>query len=89
MVNSMHWYGHVLRVKGDHVLGRTLECENEGQWKKRRLENEWKKHVEIENTKVGLSRDVLHRSKWILSVNKITKKLREIQPQSLIGILPD
>ena len=31
MVNSAHWYGHVLRREDDHVLRRALDFEVEGQ----------------------------------------------------------
>ena len=37
MVNSIHWYGHVLRREDAHVLRRALHFEVEGQRKKGRL----------------------------------------------------
>ena len=44
MVNSVRWYGHVLRIdfghvlrrEDGHVLRRELDCEVEGQGKKGR-----------------------------------------------------
>ena len=52
------WYGHVLR--------RALQIEVDRQRKKGRLKWMWKKQVEKEGMKVGLSReDVLRTSKWI------------------------
>ena len=57
MANSVRWYGHVLRREDGHVLRRALDFEVEGQRKKGKLKRAWKKQVEEENVKVGLSRE--------------------------------
>ena len=36
MANSVHWYGHVLRIEDGHVLRRAIQLAVEGQKKKRR-----------------------------------------------------
>ena len=41
MANSVCWYGHVLRGEDDHVLGRALDFEVEGQRKKGRPKRTW------------------------------------------------
>ena len=45
MVNSVCWYGNVLRREGDHLLQRALDFEVEGQRKKGRPRRTWKKQV--------------------------------------------
>ena len=67
MANSVCWYGHVLRRENGYVLRREIYFEVEDQWMKGRLERTWKKQVEEESVKVGLSReDALCRTKWIV-----------------------
>ena len=64
MANSVHWYGHILRL--------ALVFEVEGQRKKERPKKTWKKQVEEESVKVGLRReDALCCSKWSVGVNRI------------------
>ena len=43
MENSVRWYGHVLRRKDGHVLGRALDFVVEGQRKNGRPKRTWKK----------------------------------------------
>ena len=76
-VNSVHWYGHVLRREDKHVLRRALDFEVEGQGKKGRPKRTWKKQVEEESVKVGLRReDALCRSKLSVDVYEIAAGLR-------------
>ena len=57
--NSVRRYGHVLR--------KALDIKVEGQRKKGRLKKIWKKQVEEESVKVGLSmEDALSRSELII-----------------------
>ena len=64
MGNSVHWYGHVLSIEDGHVLKRVdghifrslLGLEVDSQRKKWRPKRTWKKQVEEESVKVGLSR---------------------------------
>ena len=77
MVNSVHWYGQVLRRENGHVLRRALDFEVEGQRKKEKLKKTWKQQVEEESVKVGLRKeDALCRSKWSVGVNQIDAGLR-------------
>ena len=55
MANCVQWYGHVLRREDGHVLRIALYFEVEGQRKKLWLRMTWKKQVEVESVKVGLS----------------------------------
>ena len=48
--------GHVLRREDGYVLRRTLHLEVDGQSKKGRPKRTWKKQVEVESLKVGMSR---------------------------------
>ena len=68
MTNSARWYGHVLR--------RSLEFEVEGQMKKRKLKQTWKKQVEENSIQLGLSNEgVPCRLKWTVNVNRIATRL--------------
>ena len=72
MANSAHWYGHVLRREDGHAFRRALNVEVEGQRKKGRPKRTWKKQVEEESMKIGLSREgALCRSKWSVGINQI------------------
>ena len=85
MASCFHCYGHVLRRVDGHVLRRALDFNCEGQRKKCRQERTWKKQVEEESVKVGLTKgDVLCRSKWSVGVYQIAAGLRRIWPPSLV-----
>ena len=72
MVNSVHWYGHVLRREDGNVLRRALYFQVESQRKKVRPKRTWKKQVEKEFVKVGLRKeDALCRPNWSVIVNQI------------------
>ena len=58
MASRVRWYGHVLRREDGHVLRRAFEFEVEGQRKKGILMRRWKKQVEEESVKVGLSFEI-------------------------------
>ena len=89
IVSSVHWYGHVLKREGGHVLWRALDFKVEGQRKKGRPKRTWKKQVDEESMKIGLRmQDALCRSKWSVGVNQIAIRLRWVWPPSLVGILP-
>ena len=62
MESSAHWYGDVLRREDGHVLRRALDFEVEGQRKKGRPKRTWKRQVELERVKVGLSVHVADQS---------------------------
>ena len=57
MANSARWYGRVLRREDGHVIRIVLDFEVVGQRKKGRPKRTWKKQVEEESVKVGLSSD--------------------------------
>ena len=77
MAGSVCWYGHVLRREDGHVFRRALGIYAEGRRNKGWPNMTWKKQVEEESMKVGLSReDVLCRSNWIVSVNLFASSLR-------------
>ena len=61
IANSVLWYDHVFRQEDGHVLIKKKKFEVEGQRKKRRPKRKWKKLVDRETMKVGLTRKhVLH-----------------------------
>ena len=55
MANSVCWYGHVLRRVDGHVLRWAFDLEVEGQRKKSMSKRTWRKQVEEESMKGGLS----------------------------------
>ena len=42
IANSVRWHGHMFK-ENDRVFSRAIEIKVEGQWKKGRLEKDWKK----------------------------------------------
>ena len=65
----------MLRREDGHVLSWASDFKVEGQRKKWRTKRTWKKQVEEESVKVGLSReDAPCRSKWIIGVNLISTR---------------
>ena len=77
IANSVHWYGHVLRREGGHVLRWALHFEVEGQRKKGRPKRTWKRQAEEESVKVGLRREEkLFRSRLSVGVNQIATGLK-------------
>ena len=69
-VNNVCWHCDVLRKEDGHVLRRALRFEVEGERMKVRPKRTWKKQVEEESMKVGLSKnDALCRSMWIVDIN--------------------
>ena len=68
--------GHILRRENGHVLRRALDFEVAGQRKKGKPKRKWKKQVDVESVKVGLSRkDALCPSKWSVVANLISNML--------------
>ena len=57
MTNSIHWCGHVLRREDCHVLRMALDIYVEGQRRRGWVNKTWKKQIEEESMKVGLSRE--------------------------------
>ena len=67
MVNSVRWYGHVLRKEDGHVLRRALG------FLRLKVEEEMEAEEDLEDyMKVGLSgEDASCQSKWSVGVNLI------------------
>ena len=77
MANSVCWYGYVLRREDGHVLRLALDFEVESQMWIWRLKRTWKKQVEEESVRVGVSReDGLFRSNWSVGINQTAAGLR-------------
>ena len=77
MVNSVRWYGNVLRREDGHALRKALDFEFQDQTKKGRPKRSWKKQVEEESVKIGLRKeDTFCRSKWSVGVIQIAAWLR-------------
>ena len=72
MTSNVCCYDHVLRMEYSRVLRRVLHFEVECQMKNGKPKRTWKKQVEEECAKVGLSReDALCKLEWIVCVNLI------------------
>ena len=56
MASIVYWYGYVWR-KGDHVMRWAFDLEFECQRNKEWLKGTWRRQVEEEGWKDGLSRD--------------------------------
>ena len=70
--NGVRWYGHVLRRYDDSVLRVALDLEVSGNRNRGRLKKTWKKQVEEEAEKIGLTRD---RDKWRDGVREIAERV--------------
>ena len=57
MANSVCWYGYVLWREDGHVLRRALDFVVESQMRIWRLKRTWKRLVEEESVKFGMSRE--------------------------------
>ena len=67
-------------------MRRALNFEVEGQGLKAGSKMTWKKQVEEESTKVGLSKvDMLCRSLWIFCVDQIGTTMMGVWPPSVVG----
>ena len=84
-------YGTQCSLAWSYVEERGWSCleqcmtEIKGQKKKGRLKRTWKKQVEEESMNIRLSMKDAHcRSKWIISVNLITSRLRLIWSPTLL-----
>ena len=83
--NGVRWYGHVLRRDDGHVLRKTMEFEERGKRKRRRLKKTWKKEVEKERKSVGLEKkDAMNRARWRVGVREIAAGVNPFT-----GINPD
>lgn len=84
-VNGMRWYGHVLRRESDHVLRKALEFEVEGVRKRGRPKLTWKKRMENESRKLGLTEeDAMNRAKWRACINGSVSVRSEVNPATSV-----
>ena len=85
LVNSVRWYGHVLKREDGHVFRKALVFEVEGQMKKGRPRRMWRKQVNEESMKVGLWRiDTLCVQSGVSAYARLLL-FRLIWPPSLVG----
>ena len=82
--SAVRWYGHVLRRGEDDVLQRTLNVEAEGNRKRGRPKTTWKRQMEGEVRKLGLSQeDAQDRAKWRRGVYLV--KSNKVDPATLVN----
>ena len=75
-VNSVRWYGHVLRKDKDNILRRALDFKVKGTRKRGRPKKTWLIPVVEQSRKVGLNvSGADNHSRWRLGVNTISTKM--------------
>ena len=85
--NGIHWYGHVLRKEEDNILRRALEFSVSGQRKRGRPKKTWRRQVEEEARRMGLTNEDAGDSQlWRERVIEIAEGIR---PPSLSRTKPD
>ena len=86
MANSVHWYGHVLRMEdGGNVLSWHYSLRLKVIRRKGVEEDMEEKKAEKESMKVGFSRnDMLCRYQWTLVVDLISIWLALFSPPSVV-----
>ena len=88
--NGVRWFGHVLRRPNDDILQRTLRFEVKGKQKRGRPKKTWKRHLEDETKRIGLTiEDATNRTKWREGVRAIAEDTGCIRPPSKSRKTPD
>ena len=73
----LKWYGHVRRMKEEHIVRRMLDVEVPGERRRGRPNLRWKDACKREMTKVGLKEDnTTNRAAWRNKIISYTGDLR-------------
>ena len=76
-VNSVRWYGHVLRKDKNNFMRKALDLKVKGTMIRGRPKKTWLKTVVEQSRNVGLNvGDANNRSRWRLGVNTISRITR-------------
>ena len=88
--NGVRWFGHVLRRPKEDILWRALEYEVEGKRKRGRPKGTWRRQVENDTRKIGLTmEDAVNRTRWREGVRAIAENMGYIRPPPKLGRPPD
>ena len=61
----LKWYGHVRRMKEEHIVKRMLDVDIPGKRRRGRPHLRWKDACKIDMTQAGLKEDnATNRAKW-------------------------
>ena len=81
--NEVRWYGHVVRRDEESILKKAMMLQVNGQRKRGRPKQTWKRQVEESLKKIGLRvEEVTDRAKWREEVRAIAEGMRCIRPPS-------
>ena len=81
--NEVRWNGHVVRRDEESVLKKAMMLQVNGQRKRGRPKQTWKRQVEESLKKIGLRvEEATDRATWREGVRTIDEKMRYIWPPS-------
>ena len=81
--NGVRWYGHVVRRDEESILKKAMMLQVNGQRKRGRPKQTWKRQVEESLKKVGLRvEEATDRARWREGVRAIAEGMRCIRPLS-------
>ena len=81
--NGVRWYGDVVRRDEESILKKAMILQVNGQRKRGRPKQTWKKQVEESLKKIGLRVEkATDRAKWREGVRAIAEEMRYIRPPS-------
>ena len=80
--NGVRWYGHVVRRDDNNVLKKALMLEVNGQRKRRRPKQTWRRQVEESSRRIEME-EAANRTRWREGVRGIAEGMRCIRPPSL------
>ena len=81
--NGVRWYGHVVRRDEESILKKAMMLQVNGQRKRGRPKQTWKKQVEESLKKIGLRvEEATDRARWREGVRAIAEEMRYIRPPS-------
>ena len=81
--NGVRWYGHVVRRDEESFLKKAMMLQVNGQRKRGRPTQTWKRQVEESLKKIGLRmEEATHRARWREGVRAIAEGMTHIRPPS-------
>ena len=82
--NGVKWYGHVVRRDEESIFKKAMMLQMNGQRKRGRPKQTWKRQVEESLKKIGLEKEeeATDRARWREGVRAISEGMRYIWPLS-------
>ena len=81
--NGVRWYGHVVRRDEENILKKAMMLQVNGQRKRGRPKQIWKRQVEESLKKIGMRvEEATDRARWREGVRAIAEGMRCIRPPS-------